>query len=53
MDGYHKIYLQWMVIITSTYNGRLPLHLLTMDGYHSILLQWIVTIASTYNGRLP
>jgi len=36
MDGYHKIYLQWMVAITSPYNDQLPHHLLTMDGYHNI-----------------
>jgi hypothetical protein len=53
MDGYHSISQQWMLIIAYTYNGRLPLHLLTMDGYHSIYLQWVVAITSTYNGRLP
>jgi uncharacterized protein YfaP (DUF2135 family) len=52
MDGNHNIYLQWMVIITSTYNGQLQLHLITMDGYHSFYLQWIVTVAST-NDWLP
>jgi hypothetical protein len=44
MDGNHNIYLQLMVIITSTYKGQLPLHLLTMDGYQNIYLQWTVTI---------
>jgi hypothetical protein len=29
MNGYHNIYLQWMVTITSTYNER----------YHSIYIQ--------------
>jgi hypothetical protein len=52
MDGYHSISQQWMLIIAYTYNGRLPLHLLTIDGYYSIYLQWVVAKTSTYNGRL-
>jgi hypothetical protein len=53
MNGYHNIYLQWTVTITSAYNERLSYHLLTMDGYHSIYLQWMITITSTYNELLP
>jgi hypothetical protein len=53
MGGYHNIYLQWMGTIKSTYNERLPKHLLTMDSDHNIVLQWLVTITFTYNGRLP
>jgi hypothetical protein len=39
MDGYHNIYLQLTITIKSSYNERLPLHLLTMNGYHNIFLQ--------------
>ena len=63
MNGYHDIYLQMTVTIPSTYNGRLPWHLLTIDSYHinftynGWLPQHILimngTIASTYNGWLP
>ena len=42
-----------MATITSTYNGWLTQHLLTMDAYHNICLLWTVAIASTYNERLP
>jgi hypothetical protein len=44
MNGNHNIYLQWKDTITSTYNGWLPQHLVTMDGYH---------INLTYNEWLP
>ena len=53
MDGYHNIYLQWKVIIASTYIERLPWHLLTMDGDHITYLKWMVIISHTYNERLP
>ena len=65
MDGYHSIYLQWIVtkstykyhsiylpgtaIIAYSYNGWLPKHKLTMNGYYNIYFQWTVTIISTYN----
>ena len=44
MNGYHGIYLQMTVTMTSTYNGRLP---------YKFYLQWTVTTSSTYNERLP
>jgi len=44
MNGYHSMYLQLVIIIASSYNERLPWHLLSMDGYH---------INCTYNLRLP
>jgi hypothetical protein len=52
MIGYHNIYLQLTVIMTSSYNERLPYHLLTIDGYYGIFLQWLITITFIYNGRL-
>jgi hypothetical protein len=53
MVVYHNIYLQWTVIIASSYKGWLPQHLLKMDGYKSIYTQWMVTIISTYNVIIP
>ena len=59
MEGYHNIYLQFTVTITSTYNDSyhmtysnncwFPQHLLAMNGYHYIYLQGKVTISYTYN----
>ena len=53
MNGYHNIYLQWTVIIASTYNERLPYDLLTMNGYTNINLQVMAIITYTYNKWLP
>jgi hypothetical protein len=40
MNRYKNIYLQWTITTASTYNERLPLHLLTMNGYHNIYLHY-------------